>query len=104
MSNNAVHRQRAQLFFRQKGKCHYCGCDMVLMWRIPPYFRPPNLCTVEHLNDRNGGPRPDLQGEFLRVAACNQCNFERGAESQARQPIEELHRRSRRHPSAESSQ
>jgi len=72
MSNNALHRQRARLFFRQKGKCHYCGCDMVLMWRIPPYFRPPNLCTVEHLNDRNGGPRPDLQGEFLRVASLSQ--------------------------------
>lgn len=91
--NSDVKKQRWKLFGRQKGRCYYCGCDMVLMWKASPNFRPANLATLEHLNDRNRGPRPNVPGEYTHVLSCNRCNNEKGKLSQTSMPIEELWRK-----------
>lgn len=97
-------KQRALLFVRQEGKCHWCSCDMVLMYTADPKFHPKNLCTVDHLDDRYSPERGAHQGEFRRVAACGECNFKRAQKSESEVPIEELHRRSNRPPSSTGSE
>lgn len=97
-----LHRQRMVLFMRQKGKCHYCSGDMILMWRVPPGRHPDNLCTLEHLRDRFD-PYRQVQavrgtGDYRRVAACFKCNGAVSNERQRNLPIEELWRRSGRYP------
>jgi hypothetical protein len=88
-------RQRTRLFIEQDGKCYYCGCECILMLRIPPTFRPPNLATLEHLYDRNtaSGKRENVPGTRSFVMACCSCNHERGRASQAALGVEELRRR-----------
>lgn len=91
-----LQRQRAALFRRQKGRCHWCGCEMVQV-AVPRRASPPrNLCTIDHLDDRFSPDRGKRFGEYRRVAACWECNNRRGNERQAARPIDELHARSGR--------
>lgn len=101
MSDRARRRRHVRhLFDRQKGLCHWCKAPM-----MPPGTHvfakrkkiPSDLCTLDHLYDRMHPLRhtPCQRGERRHVAACWACNTERGRQSQAAQPIEELWRRSR---------
>ncbi len=102
MGNNLeIQRQRVKLFLRQEGKCYYCQCDMVLMFRIDPKFHADNLCTLEHFDDRFSPERGLHHGEYRRVASCYKCNHEHGVQAQSSIPIEELNRRSRRYAKVE---
>ena len=80
---------RAAMFVRQKGACHYCGTQMLLMWTCPTAYRPDNLCTIEHLRDRFHPDRQEPGNDRRHVAACLKCNFEKGRESVLAQPIHE---------------
>lgn len=76
MPSATTQKQRARLFMAQNGKCHYCGCDMILMMRVPPDFRPANLCTLEHLDHSYSPDRGQHNGTRRHVAACSKCNLE----------------------------
>lgn len=94
-------RQIMALFIRQGRRCFWCAAEM-----LPPGSHtskhgqptPPNLCTLDHLDDRLSVERGRHMGELRRVAACWRCNNLRGTASQAAQPKSELHRRSGRFP------
>ena len=96
MSTAKHKRQTLALYWRQNGRCHWCECDM-----LPPgpdgatkkKRVNPRLCTLDHLDDRFSSERGKHAGEFRRVAACWQCNQDRGAESQIRIGNKELSRR-----------
>lgn len=89
-----LRRRRWKLFGEQKGQCYWCKCDMVLMWSVEPKAKPGNLATVDHLRDRFDETRREpARGDQRLVAACYDCNFRRGVERQAAQPIDELWRR-----------
>lgn len=98
-TNIKIKRQRVYLFLHQEGKCHWCRCDMVLMFAAPPNFRPKNLATLDHLRDRWDETRsePNPERERRRVLACHECNMAPGNASQAAQPIEVLHERAGGH-------
>ena len=85
-------RQRAQLWYRQEGKCYYCVAEMLLMWTIPTKFRPDNLCTVEHLRPKMHPAKNDgnPNKERRRVAACSKCNHKEGQKFESSLPIEKL--------------
>ncbi len=92
-------RQLKRLFHFQKELCHWCQRKMVPPGQphIKGVTMNPLLCTYDHLDDRFSEERGKHFGEYRNVAACWECNARRGRESQARVPIEELHRRSKRH-------
>lgn len=97
-SRKQFRRRRKRLFEKQGGKCHYCQCDMVHMWKVAPNKangKIPNLCTIEHLRDRFDPTRrePNHNREQRWVAACWKCNNERNKEREREQPIKELWRR-----------
>lgn len=99
-------RQRYALWRMQKGRCHWCGCEMVKEWDHKDHESPPkNLATFDHLDDRFSPDRGSYGygSQWRRVLACWLCNFERGRQSQAEQPIEELHRRSQLHGENEAT-
>lgn len=58
----------------QQGKCHYCGCEMIIGRRDK------HSATVEHVRDKWASPKhiKDHSPENL-VAACWECNHTRGA-------------------------
>lgn len=89
-------KQRIGLFLKQKGKCHWCQCEMLLAYGHLKK-QPANLATIDHLDDRFSPERGKHYGEYRRVLACAQCNFDRGKSSQAAQPIEVLRNRSQQH-------
>lgn len=67
-------RLRDAAFKRQKGLCHWCKTPMLNTKRARR-ARSPMACTLEHLIPRHiGGPNT----EDNTVAACLQCNEERG--------------------------
>ena len=86
-------------FKEQSCLCYYCQNPMLLVISFKGSKQPPNLCTIEHLNDRydlmaRRKPVPS-GGERRLVASCYECNMRRSAERTAAQPIEELRCRSR---------
>lgn len=95
-------RRRLALFKEQGGCCYWCKCEMVL----PPATAlprgqklPANTLTLDHLRDRfHPGRQQPARGDKRYVAACWQCNAERGQVAQRAQPAEELRRRSQQHP------
>ncbi len=91
-----LRRRRTALYHQQGGKCHWCGCEMILLDPAPCIGQPTNLATVDHLYDRLDPRRqiPPSGPEQRWVAACRECNHKRGRESQSAQPIEDLRRRS----------
>lgn len=95
MTTNAqgrLRRRRAKLFKNQGGKCHWCQCDMLFIHTGPHDGRlPKNMCTIDHLRDRfHPERRAPAKGDQRLVAACWQCNNDRGKVHQQKQPIEEL--------------
>ena len=92
-----LRRQKRGLFTRQEGKCFWCRVLMILSFEPQP--KPDKrLATIDHLDDRFSSERGWHSGECRRVLACWECNSKRGAESQAKQPIEELRARAQRFP------
>lgn len=63
---------REVLFYRQKGKCFYCGCQMTKKRRKPGAVDPRSL-TVDHVMTRRMGGR-----DGPKVGACYDCNTRRG--------------------------
>jgi hypothetical protein len=64
---------RDVLFYRQRGKCFYCGCQMTKKRRAPGTEVNPRSLTVDHILTRSMGGR-----EGPKVAACYDCNSRRG--------------------------
>ena len=96
MGNEWKKRRRHALFVAQDGKCHWCGRACIEAV-VSPKKRPPNLATLDHLNDRfHPHRRVPANGEQRLVMACHACNNRRGRESCAAQPLAELRRRSAR--------
>lgn len=97
-------RYRRKLFEKQDGLCWWCKEPMQLIENMRGGRHPPRMATLEHLDDRfspNRGRFP--AGERRIVLACAKCNWEKGVESQAAQPIEELHRRASLHKGRKNS-
>jgi hypothetical protein len=90
--------KRFRLWEKQKGRCHYCNKKTVMRFREGGGVIPDDEATLEHLDDRFNPNRGAFPGEPRIVVACNQCNDQKGRESQASQPIEELWARSGRSP------
>jgi hypothetical protein len=88
-------RQLQRLFNEQGGLCFYCRQAMVITPHGPGKKVDPRKATTEHLDDRFNPVRGKHggSGAVRHVAACYECNFERGRESQASQPIELLRER-----------
>lgn len=104
MSNRIkLRRRRRALFHQQHGICWWCKRPMELEAPVERHKpMPPRLCTIDHLRDRFDPTRREkASGDQRLVAACWQCNMERGSQRQAQRPIEELHERAQRHPSRE---
>lgn len=100
--NEQRQRKRKALFEEQGGLCYWCDVTMLLPTDGMHINHPPkNLATLDHLRDRfhPGRREPAQNNERRIVLACWGCNNQRGRESQQQQPIEELRRRSMRHPS-----
>ena len=77
------HRRIQKLFERQDGRCFYCKCKMILQDRRRPFKKPPpNMATLEHLDDRFSQKRGSFTNKNVErtVLACLKCNNSRGAE------------------------
>jgi hypothetical protein len=86
-------RQIRRLYERQNGKCHWCGNEMKPPGTFIPASGkrpPPDLCTMEHLDDRWDPMRGKYPGQFRRVAACLACNNGRNTARLKELPIEVL--------------
>lgn len=69
MSKSVNPRVRKALFKEQNGKCHYCGCQLVLeQWKE-------NSITLDHVIPKCLGGTRDL---WNVVGACLACNSLRG--------------------------
>lgn len=64
----------SSLIYRQNNKCYYCQCEMNTIKKSP------QQATVEHLVDKWSSPKHrKIEDESNLVAACFQCNNNRGA-------------------------
>lgn len=86
MSNPQKTKRRAALFVQQSGLCHWCGCAMSFPAVYPKLDKgqklPVDLCTLDHLRDRfDPLRRKQGRGEQRYVAACWQCNNDRGRDT-----------------------
>lgn len=91
--------QKLNLFTDQKGKCFWCGFDMLPFPGGWPKFKkyPRNMATIDHVFSRLHEKRQDRpNGEKRIVVACYGCNQKRCNQELQSTPIEELHRRSKR--------
>lgn len=61
------------LFYRQRGKCFYCGCQMTKRLRLRGEPTNPKSLTVDHILTRRMGGRMGP-----KVGACFGCNSRRG--------------------------
>lgn len=95
--------KRCSLLKDQKGRCHWCGKEMILRYQNGgPVW--PNEITIDHLDERLGSERGAHPGEIRRVGACGECNKRRNDEATSAIPRERLHDLSNRHPSKEPPQ
>lgn len=79
-SNEFKKRRRTDLFAEQGGKCHWCGEDMLMPACYPVGgTQDPRLCTLDHLFDRYDPRRWANTAGARYVAACLECNQNRGA-------------------------
>lgn len=84
MSNTRRHSRRRANLMAEDPHCAYCGREVVY-WRLAPGEKTPgNFATIEHVNTRNGGPRP-LRGALL--LACHDCNQAKGEQDRAEHEI-----------------
>ena len=94
-----VHFQRAYLWFRQRGLCHWCKKPTLLVagMQETDYLKhrdaPKNLATIDHLDSRLNPERGKKAGELRKVVACWQCNNDRGIKEEKALGIEEIRRR-----------
>lgn len=74
-----IQRRRAALFELQHGDCYWCHKPMVMLEVYPRGPVGPTVCTLDHLFDR-ADPRRRVHknGQSSYVAACWQCNHDRG--------------------------
>lgn len=99
-SPKRIKERRAKLYEEQNGLCYYCKGPMLLIeWQSNGKDKnkptPPDLCTLEHLFDRNDPiARKQNQDKKRWAAACYKCNNKQGALKEALLPIEELQLRS----------
>ena len=72
--------QRDRLYERQKGKCCWCGRQMLKRWiQVDGLPVPDDLATLEHLDSKMSPDRGYRQGEIRHAVACRACNLQRGA-------------------------
>jgi len=64
--------QRRKLFFRQRGKCIWCGQQMILPENVRGKA-PDNMATLEHMYDRKMMGRGNVPWKTHKVA-CKKCN------------------------------
>jgi len=97
-SGKAWQRRRAGLFAEQRGKCHWCGCDMVnAVWSDRDRISG-TKCTIDHVIDLTEGGTNELSN---CVAACASCNKRRAKEAALRRNrarMQELHWKRPDHP------
>lgn len=97
--NKKKQHQLRRLFHRQRGRCHWCGCEM-----LPPGGpkgggrQDPRLCTYDHLDCRYSDERGKHQGEYRNVAACWTCNNRRAKEKERSLSRETLWEKSGAYP------
>lgn len=79
-------RRRAELFQQQNGSCYWCHEPMQLLESYPPNGKlEADVCTLDHLFHRGHPDRTKLTHDISRyVAACWQCNQDRGLEFERR--------------------
>lgn len=101
LTNQQKREIRQKLSEFQKGRCYWCGRDMILVVRQGEFENHPRLCSLDHFYDRW---TPELRAAHPRsyVGACQECNNLRSRLNQAAQPIEVLHERASRHRSDKS--
>lgn len=81
MTRDTVKRRerRTTLFARQGGRCFWCDKRMELIEKPAPDLIQHDLCTLDHLLSRRDPRRQQHPGGEQRlVAACQQCNWQRG--------------------------
>lgn len=68
------------MFEEQKGKCDYCGRDMILSW--DGKVVPPDLATFDHKYNRDHPNRhlPPAPGEKRIFLVCYKCNQDKSKE------------------------
>lgn len=93
-----LRRRKRRLFERQEGRCFWCHCTMDFGVHRLGRYMPPNLATIDHLDDRFSPERGRHAGEQRTVLACWKCNNDRSIKRHAEIPKEELRRRSGRYP------
>lgn len=97
MSNRKRRRQNA--YRDQDGKCYFCDCEMRLVETCRGKLGD-DVATLYHLDCRYDVDRGTYPEHVERtVLACAACSRAVSRERQALVPIEELHRRAKRHPS-----
>jgi len=90
-SSRLLRLKRARLFARQGGLCYWCKQQMVLLnfaGQGKVKHRPPNMCTLDHLEPRWHPLRGKFPGHRRIVAACDKCNGERDRQQLAQIPRE----------------
>lgn len=95
--------RRVKLWVLQDGKCHWCGCDCILLEPMEKRARlPDKAATLDHLRSRYDPDRRarPANGEPRQVMACNACNFRRARDETEARPLELRHQDGKRHPSA----
>lgn len=83
--------RRAKLHAFQRGLCFWCQKPMRLMKPAAKMKEViPDLCTLDHLDDRYSQERGNRPGEYRTVAACWLCNNNRNAKRQNDLPRQTL--------------
>lgn len=97
------HKSRRDTLFReQNGACYWCGRLMLICVRPTSGRAPGNMCTLDHVLDRNHPRRrvAPYPGEVRRVAACYDCNQQRAVQ-QEREHFKALRAKDLKHPQPE---
>ena len=61
-------RRLSELYYNQKGLCHYCGCKTRISI-LPGNY--PNKATIDHKVPKSNGGTNDIDN---LVMACTECN------------------------------
>lgn len=97
-AKNKLAKRRHRLFRRQRGLCHWCGCQCIEPGLMDGQKGlKPNHATLDHLDDRWSMERGQHGGSIERtVMACHKCNQRRNEERLAALAKEEIQRRCNR--------
>jgi len=97
MSTKSVVRRRTNLF-KKDPHCFWCGCEVIYFSLAIGQKVPNNFATLDHLNDRTVGDRPDLGQIETTVLSCQKCNNSRASKKVDSLPREFLWSKSGRYP------